>query len=100
MVVIEHIGPWLTAHLNIPSVLEAWIFGSSVIPGTRPGDIDVYVRYIAGNAAKMIEIKSGCENPFLREFGIPLHFLFLTEREATENAEFLKIALERGSRIL
>lgn len=62
--------------------------------------MDVYVRYLNGHAAEMQNVRGDCEQAFIYKFGLPLHFLFLSDDESLEAASFLGAALKSGSRVL
>lgn len=96
---LEVIEKWLTAHCNGDFVLELWIYGSFLQTPSLASDVDLLVKCRLGFSSEAALARRSLELAFFGRFSKPLHPIFLSKREWTEEASIIARLLTSSRRL-
>ena len=89
----EEIFGWLRDQFNDDFINQLHVYGSFLLNCHAASDVDVLVIYSFGHSLEAAIRRREVERMFGVAFGIPLHAIFLSDREMKEEAEFLSLLL-------
>ncbi|OCZ67781.1 hypothetical protein A7P25_05815 [Achromobacter xylosoxidans] len=96
---LDRVIEWLLVALDLADVTGVWLYGSYVRGAPDARDVDVMVRFKDGRADHAVKLRRRIEAEFEREFALPLHAIFLSEREFREEATRVFVVLREAQRI-
>lgn len=100
MPTLESVFNWLLDNnLATERIVEIWVYGSVLNSPSDANDVDIVVKFANGFAAEAVLLRRLAEREFQSTFRIPLHAIFLSEAEFSEEEGFLSVLLATARRI-
>lgn len=90
---------WLLLHSHADLALQLYVYGSFLSTPEEAADVDMLVIYPEGQALTAAADRRALESKFKDRFGVPLHAIYLSIREKTEEADFIQRLLAASQRL-
>lgn len=90
---------WLLFHCHADLALQLYVYGSFLSTPEEAADVDVLVIYPEGRAFTAVSDRRVLESKFKDRFGVPLHAIYLSIREISEEADFIQRLLSASQRL-
>lgn len=87
---ISEVFGWLLLHCHADLAIQLYVYGSFLSIPEEAADVDVLVIYPDGQAFMAAAHRRLLESKFKERFGVPLHAIYLSIQEKSEEAGFVQ----------